>query len=147
MRFYSVLLVVIMGLFLSSCGKESSLEKIEDYIEKHNLDAESTAEGLYYVIEKPGNSEMPVFNSIVTVHYHGTLTNGEVFDSTMGKEEPSNFSLDKVIKGWQIGIPLIGKGGKIKLIVPPSLGYGSSKVGSIPSNSVLIFDVDLIDFE
>jgi FKBP-type peptidyl-prolyl cis-trans isomerase len=81
------------------------------------------------------------------VHYLGTLINGKKFDSSYDRGEASEFPLSDVIKGWQIGIPLFGRGGKGKLIVPPFLGYGSRAVGNIPANSILIFDIDLQDFK
>jgi FKBP-type peptidyl-prolyl cis-trans isomerase FkpA len=74
------------------------------------------------------------------VKYTGRLTNGSVFDSSTG----ATFALANLITGWQQGIPYIGKGGKITLYLPPSLGYGSQASGSIPANSILIFEIELI---
>jgi FKBP-type peptidyl-prolyl cis-trans isomerase len=78
----------------------------------------------------------------VKVNYSGSLTNGSVFDSGNGV----SFPLANLIIGWQQGIPLVGKSGKIILYLPPSLGYGSSAQNGIPANSIMIFTIDLLDF-
>lgn len=80
----------------------------------------------------------------VTVNYVGTLDNGTKFDSSYDRGEPATFSLNQVIKGWQEGIPGMKVGGKRRLIIPASLGYGANAVGSIPPNSTLHFDVELL---
>lgn len=120
---------------------------IEDYLAAHNLTAQSTASGLYYIIEKPGGANRPKANSTVTAFYKGYLTNGTIFDQTpytTGK--PTTFSLLNVIDGWQEGLQLIGVNGKIKLFIPSALGYGSVAKTSIPANSVLIFEIELVEF-
>jgi FKBP-type peptidyl-prolyl cis-trans isomerase FkpA len=98
--------------------------------------------GMYYYIENPGTGVSPTINSTLSVKYKGTFTNGVVFD------EPSStvsFGLSSVIIGWQIGMPLIKKGGKIKLIIPSSYAYGCSANGPIPAYSILYFEIELID--
>ena len=80
----------------------------------------------------------------VKVHYKGYLTDGSVFDETSGNAR--EFALYSVIEGWQIGIPLFGKGGKGKLFIPSDYGYGGSSTDEIPAHSVLIFDIVLSDF-
>ncbi|MCL4132880.1 UNVERIFIED_CONTAM: hypothetical protein GTU68_053231 [Idotea baltica] len=122
------------------------MEEIEKFINDNSLDALSTPTGLHYVIEQEGNGEHPTIDDVVTVHYHGYLTNGDVFDSSVERNQPISFGLRQVIQGWQEGIPLFSKGGKGKLLIPSHLGYGSQSQGGIPANSVLIFDVELIDF-
>ncbi len=129
-----------------SCGKDEpevdQRQQIRNYIADHNLQADSTASGLFYVIDEPGNSEHPTGLDVITISYTGTLLNGDVFDSN-----PSfTYRLDQLILGWREGIPLFGKGGKGTLIIPSNLGYGSQAVGSIPANSVLVFDIELFDF-
>ncbi len=134
---------------LVACKKDddyAAIDKqiIEEYIAAHNLTASSTAEGIYYVIDVAGGSTHPTPYSIVKVHYKGYLTDGTVFDQTTGTSV--EFELYSVIRGWQIGIPLFGKGGKGKLLVPSDYGYGASAYGDIPAHSVLIFDIVLSDF-
>ena len=129
-----------------SCQKDDQMDidqqKIEDYIKDNGLQADSTASGLYYIIDEPGNSEHPTLQSTITISYTGKLLNGDIFDS-----DPSfTYRLDALIKGWQEGIPLFGKGGKGTLIIPSHLGYGDQAIGSIPANSVLVFDIELFDF-
>ena len=136
-------------LIIGSCKKEvdyAAQDKkiIEDYIAAHGFTAQSTSEGVYYVVELPGSSQHPTATSTVKVHYKGYLTDGTVFDQTTGTA--SAFSLSGVIQGWQIGIPKFGKGGKGKLLIPSDLGYGSNTTGTIPAHSVLIFDIVLSDF-
>ena len=105
--------------------------------------------GLKYVILQPGTAEKADSADLVTVHYTGFLTGGKIFDSSVERDEPFKFrlKLQPVIPGWEEGIKLLGKGGKAKLIIPPALGYGAVPVGSIPPNSTLIFDVEVLDVE
>lgn len=143
-----VLVLAVFGMFLMSSCSKSVQEQINDYLIDNNLEAESTADGLYYIIEEPGGEVKPTLDNTVEVHYRGTLTNGMQFDSSYDRGETAKFELGGgLIKGWKLGIPLFGKGGKGKLIIPPSLGYGSQGNGDIPGGSVLVFDIELIDFE
>jgi FKBP-type peptidyl-prolyl cis-trans isomerase len=105
-----------------------------------------TADGLYYQIITPGTDPKPGPTDIVTAKYKGTFTDGKVFDQTTGAET-REFPLDGVIKGWTEGLQLIGKGGKIKLYVPGTLGYGAQGMGPIPPNATLEFDVEVVDFK
>jgi FKBP-type peptidyl-prolyl cis-trans isomerase FkpA len=145
-----ILAFSILIIIAASCSKDVTdygpIDKkiIEDYLTSHNLTAQSTASGLYYIIEKPGGTNHPDINSLVSASYKGYFTNDTVFDESSGK--PINFALNAVIKGWQEGLPLIGVKGKIKLLVPSALGYGSTGKGSVPPNTVIIFDVELVEF-
>lgn len=120
-------------------------QTIQKYITAHNLTAQSTPSGLHYVIVEAGNSSHPTSTSTVTVNYKGYFTDGSIFDESV-PGNPIIISLSSVIKGWQEGIQLFGKGGKGILLIPSALGYGSTANYGIPANSVLIFDVELIDF-
>lgn len=138
-----IALSILIG-FSYSCNNdqdEVDREIIEKYISDNNLNAvELDNTGLFYVIEKEGGSKHPTVSSTVKVNYIGELVNGTRFDANDGVE----FSLGGVISGWQLGIPLIGEGGAIKLLIPSALGYGSSSTGKIPEDAVLIFDVELL---
>tara|TARA_R110002096_G_scaffold45562_9_gene122268 strand:- start:1194 stop:1685 length:492 start_codon:yes stop_codon:yes gene_type:complete len=104
-----------------------------------------TYSGLQYEVLRPGTGPRPSSYSRVTVHYHGYLPNGTVFDSSVQRGQPSTFGLNQVIAGWQEGIPLMKEGAKYRFIIPPHLGYGAQ--GSPPKigpNQTLMFDVDLI---
>jgi FKBP-type peptidyl-prolyl cis-trans isomerase len=101
--------------------------------------------GLYYQILSQGSGPAPTFSSICTVRYTGKLLNGTIFDSQT--TTPVSFPLGNVIAGWQAGLSLIQKGGVIRLLIPSSLGYGCQANGSIPANSILYFDVELVDVQ
>lgn len=136
-------------LILASCEKETDYAAVDDaaiqkYLTDSNLKATKTASGLYYIIEKPGTGERPLETSMVHVYYKGYLLDGTVFDQT--KENVfARFYLNEVIKGWQEGLMLFGKGGKGKLFIPSELGYGRSSKSGIPAHSVLIFEIELLD--
>ncbi|EMJ89271.1 FKBP-type peptidyl-prolyl cis-trans isomerase [Leptospira meyeri] len=93
-----------------------------------------------------GKGEEAFSGSYVTVHYVGRLTNGTKFDSSRDRNRPFEFNLGagEVVKGWDKGVKGMRVGGKRKLIIPPELGYGSKKVGNIPPDSTLIFEVELL---
>lgn len=97
--------------------------------------------GLQYRIIEAGKGKAPKPTDQVTVNYRGTLTNGNEFDSSYERDEPTTFRLDQVIKGWTEGLQLIKEGGKIQLVIPPRLAYGSR--GPM-AHRTLIFDVELI---
>ena len=118
---------------------------ILQYISDNNLNAEPTGSGLYYVINTNGNGNVPDINSIVTVAYKGTLTDGTIFDQS--DASGLTFPLTNVIQGWQEGIPLFSEGGSGILLIPSALGYGNQAIGNIPANSVLIFEVTLINVD
>lgn len=142
---YIIGTMAILGL--TQCLKPSQFEQdddlIQDYIKNNNIQAVKHQTGLYYQIVNPGIGENPTLADSVTVHYKGFLTSGQQFDGTTAS--PATFLLGQLILGWQIGIPLVKEGGEILLVVPSSLGYGSSAVGPIPPNSVLVFNVELVD--
>jgi peptidylprolyl isomerase len=110
-------------------------------------EAQQTESGLMYIIEKEGNGTFPAKGQTVSVHYTGTLTNGEKFDSSFDKGIPLEFPVGtgRVIKGWDEGIPLASVGGKIRLIIPHWLAYGPNARPGIPANSHLIFTVELLE--
>ena len=105
----------------------------------------TTASGLQYVVTKEGTGKSPTAASTVKVHYTGKLVDGKVFDSSVERGEPIEFPLNQVIPGWTEGLQLMKEGGKATLYIPSNLGYGEQGVpGTIPANSTLIFDVELI---
>lgn len=107
-------------------------------------DVKVTASGMHYRIIKAGEGKTPTATDTVRAHYRGSLINGQEFDSSYSRNEPSEFSLDAVIPGWTEGLQLIKEGGKIELVLPPELAYGERILPQIPANSVLIFEVELI---
>lgn len=99
--------------------------------------------GLYYQIINQGSGPAPTLNSTLKVKYTGKLTNGTIFDQQIVNAQ--TFPLNGVILGWQYGLPLISKGGIIKLIIPSTYGYGCTGKGPIPGYSILYFEIELID--
>ena len=123
--------------------KESGTKFIADYL-KNNAKAKKTNSGLVYEVIKKGNGKKPAATDTVEVHYHGTLTNGVVFDSSVKRNKKISFPLNRVIKGWTEGLQLIKEGGKIKLIIPSDLAYGNAGAPpTIPGGATLIFEVEL----
>ena len=145
---YKVVLVCFLLFTLYGCNKNVDYNQIDDdlivqYISENNLDALATESGLYYIIENTGNGDFPNINSTVTVAYKGTLLDGTIFDQS--GTNGATFPLLNVIQGWQEGIPYFSEGGSGILLIPSSLGYGSQSAGSIPPNSVLIFEVSVLN--
>lgn len=147
---FAIAVFVVSSVFVS-CKKDENLSVedqfakdimiIEDYLKANNLVAEKTTEGLYYIIENAGSAQKPAVTNKVTVKYSGYFTDKAVFDSS----ESAVLPLYATIVGWQKGIPKFGKGGKGKLLIPSKLAYGtSSQPGR--ANAVLVFDIELLDF-
>lgn len=107
----------------------------------------TTASGLKYKITEQGKGVKAAAGATVTVHYTGTLTDGKKFDSSKDRNQPFTFKLGigQVIKGWDEGIALLRVGDKAILTIPSELGYGAQNAGTIPPNSTLIFEVELLD--
>ncbi len=142
----TLLIMALAITLITGCRKDSQTDKdsavIQAYLDSHpEINAKRHSSGIYYQILEPGSGGSPTLTSTVTVTYKGYLTNGEVFDGGT-----TSFRLLDVIKGWQISVPLLKKGGNGIFIIPSELGYGGNKVGNIPANSVLIFEISLLDF-
>jgi FKBP-type peptidyl-prolyl cis-trans isomerase FkpA len=154
MRKFPFLALFVLGILLNSCAKNetSGCQPVSVASEKTAMVAFCTANsinykedpsGLLYEIILPGADPAPGQNSIVSATYTGKLMNGTVFDQTA---TPVAFQLSGVIDGWKIGIPLIKKGGRIKMVIPSTLAYSCTGYGTlIPSNSPLYFDVTVTD--
>jgi len=115
-----------------------------------NKDAEgviATESGLQYIVLEEGKGEKPTATSKVKVHYHGTLIDGTVFDSSVDRGEPSSFGVNQVIKGWTEGLQLMPVGSKYKFFIPQDLAYGAfpRQGGKIKPFAPLVFEVELID--
>ncbi len=127
--------------------KQADLDEtlITNYISSNSLAATGTGSGLYYTIDSLGTGVYPTLASSVTVVYKGSLLDGKVFDESSAAG--ATFPLSSVITGWQEGIPKYKAGGRGKLLIPSGLGYGNQSVGTIPVNSVLLFDIHLISVQ
>ncbi len=106
-----------------------------------------TESGLQYEVIKMGKGKKPAVTDRVQVHYHGTLIDGTVFDSSVERGEPTSFGLNQVIAGWTEGLQLMPVGSKFRFYIPQELGYGERQAGAIPPYSVLIFEVELLKIE
>ena len=126
----------------------ANLKAGEDFLEqnKKREGVMTTASGLQYEVLSEGSGAKPKATDKVKCHYHGTLINGSIFDSSVQRGQPATFPLNMVIKGWTEALQLMSVGSKYRLFLHPSLAYGERQTGSvIGPNSTLIFDVELLD--
>ena len=124
---------------------EANLKAGNDFLEanKQKPGVVALPSGLQYEIITEGTGAKPTATSSVTCHYHGTLIDGTVFDSSIERGSTATFGLNEVIAGWTEGLQLMSVGEKYKFYVPANLGYGANARGKIPANAVLIFEVEL----
>ena len=126
----------------------ANLQAGEAFLEKNKKEpgVVTLPSGLQYLVLNDGVGPKPSVFSNVTCHYHGTLIDGVVFDSSVNRGEPATFPLNMVIQGWTEGLQLMPKGSKWRFFIPAHLGYGDRQVSAtIGPNSTLIFDVELLD--
>jgi FKBP-type peptidyl-prolyl cis-trans isomerase FklB len=127
----------------------ANLKAGQDFLEANKSKAGVVAlpSGLQYEVLTEGTGNKPLATNKVTCHYHGTLIDGTVFDSSVNRGQPATFPLNAVIKGWTEGLQLMPTGSKWRFFIPADLGYGDRQVSAqIGPNSTLIFDVELISF-
>ncbi len=129
-----------------SAEAEKQLAAGNEYLAKNKAKpgVTVTASGLQYEVLKSGDGPKPKESNTVKVHYHGTLIDGTVFDSSVERNEPIEFPVTGVIPGWVEALQLMSVGDKWKLTIPPAIAYGARAKGNIPANSVLIFEVELL---
>jgi len=147
----TVIVLFATSLVLFSCKKDDEAAKqaeideqiILDYLAEKEIDAQRHESGLYYLILREGSGVQPSDFSSVEVYYKGYFPSGNIFDQTT--QGSLVLFLPDMIRGWQIGIPLLKKGGKGLFLIPSGLGYGKNGSFLIPPNKVLIFEVDLVD--
>lgn len=130
---------------------ETDIKLIEAYVEKNKIEAKRTDEGLFYVIEEAGAGDAFRLVDTLRIQYKANFLKDGIqplfFDSTASTDPvlATTFVLNTGIEGWQRGIPMIRKGGKIRLIVPSKMAYQNRVVSKLPINSILDFDIKLID--
>jgi FKBP-type peptidyl-prolyl cis-trans isomerase FkpA len=154
---YHIVLLIVGFALLGACKKQHPESqalideaRIKAYLTANHIQAIRDSSGLYYYIQNEGDSvNRPGLGSTITVNYMGTLLNGTVFTSTVNANDstttPLTFPLANTVPGWQIGLPKITKGGSMLLIIPAALGYGNKPQGDIPANSVLIYQIELLE--
>jgi len=153
MKYVVLVIVIAIAVFYltrSANNKKAAVENIaigNDFLAKNKIleNITETASGLQYQVLNQGEgTEHPSANSKVKVHYHGSLLDGTVFDSSVDRGEPISFGLNQVISGWTEGVQLMVVGDKFKFYIPSALGYGNSAAGKIKPGSLLIFEVELL---
>ena len=128
---------------------DANLREGLDFLERNGRRPEvvTLPSGLQYEVITQGEGEKPTARSSVTCHYHGTLIDGTVFDSSVSRGQPATFPLYAVIKGWTEGLQLMAVGSKWRFFIPPGLAYGDRQAGAkIGPNSTLVFEVELLSF-
>jgi FKBP-type peptidyl-prolyl cis-trans isomerase FklB len=126
---------------------DAAVSKGKEFLEKNGKreGVTTTASGLQYEVMKMGTGDKPAATDEVTVHYHGTLTDGKVFDSSVERGDPATFPLNGVIKGWTEALQLMPVGSKFKIFLPGDLAYGAQGAGEmIGPHETLIFEVELL---
>jgi peptidylprolyl isomerase len=150
---YVLIVIAVMALwyvaqqFMNSGKARENIQLGQEFLDKNSLTdgVLSTSSGLQYkVLQKGSGSTHPAATDRVKVHYHGTLIDGTVFDSSVDRGEPITFGLNQVIPGWTEGLQLMVEGEKTRLFIPSKLAYGNRATGKIKPGSTLIFDVELI---
>jgi peptidylprolyl isomerase len=147
---FIVLAVVVVGYLAYSTMQNKKVaaknkQDGEQFLQQNGAKdgVQTTSSGLQYQRLTQGTGVThPKAHSKVTVHYHGTLTDGTIFDSSVDRGEPITFGLNQVIPGWTEGVQLMVEGEKTRFFIPSNLGYGDRSAGKIPPGSVLIFDVE-----
>ena len=146
-----MLAVCVIGyLILQILGSGKAKDNIklgEQFLSQNKSEdgVQTTQSGLQYKVLQPGTGTThPSARDRVKVHYHGTLIDGTVFDSSVDRGEPITFGLNQVIPGWTEGLQLMVEGEKTRLFIPSELAYGNRAAGKIKPGSTLIFDVELI---
>ncbi|MBD1559733.1 FKBP-type peptidyl-prolyl cis-trans isomerase [Vibrio sp. S9_S30] len=131
-------------------ASEANFEQGQNFLMQNEQRAgvKTTESGLQYEVITRGNGgSHPTITSQVKVHYHGTLLDGTVFDSSVDRGEPISFPLNKVILGWQEGVQLMVVGDKFRFYIPSNLAYGKDGSGPIPPAATLIFEVELLGID
>ena len=149
----AAVVLAILYFVKSSSNKKAAAENIaiaEAFLTKNKAEEGivETASGLQYqILQKGEGNTHPTASSKVKVHYHGTLLDGSVFDSSVERNEPISFPLNGVISGWTEGVQLMVVGDKFKFFIPSKLGYGNRAAGKITPGSLLIFEVELLEIQ
>lgn len=152
MKFFIVVVIVLVVFLIFRNHQNKALAQENIQLGEQFLASNKSVEGVietesglqYQVLKSGEGTEHPTASSKVSVHYHGTLLDGTMFDSSVVRGKPLSFGLSQVIKGWTEGVQLMTVGDKFKFFIPANLGYGYSATGKILPGSLLIFEVELL---
>jgi FKBP-type peptidyl-prolyl cis-trans isomerase FkpA len=139
----------VLSLLLNSCGATYSEEDklqfnqtIKKYLQKKGVPCEQSDSGLFYHIEREGEGEYLRFQDVVSFKYKGYFLDGNIFDES---KAPVQFKVSQLIGGWKETMLMLKPGGKAFIVVPPQLGYGDKSLADIPPNSVLVFELEVLE--
>tara|TARA_B100000925_G_scaffold173106_1_gene130420 strand:+ start:1343 stop:1786 length:444 start_codon:yes stop_codon:yes gene_type:complete len=144
------LLCLLLILILGACSTYSDEDlkgfdkTIREWIRQQNIQYKSTDSGLYYYFENKGQGQKIKYTDSVTVQFKGTLLDSTIFEI---EKAPVTFAVNEVIIAWKEVLLMSERNAKIKIIVPPQLGYGNHKLDKIPQNSILLYEIEIIDIK
>jgi FKBP-type peptidyl-prolyl cis-trans isomerase FkpA len=154
-----ILFIAVLVFSLAGCSKDdcsydecgvvapaAEIQSVQSYLSSNSISATQHCSGMFYIIDQQGSGEKATACGGITLHYEGKLTNGNVFDSTK-VNDPAAFVLTKTVPGFKNALIQLKAGGKMRIFIPPSLGFGNVQSGTIPPNSILIFSVELLGVE
>lgn len=155
MKFVVIVLIALVILFLVRNANNKAAAEVNISVGNAFLEENKKVEGVvetesglqYLVLHRGEGEQKPSASSKVKVHYHGTLIDGTVFDSSVDRGQPLSFGLNQVIKGWTEGVQLMNVGDKFRFFIPSKLGYGNRAAGKITPGSLLIFEVELLEIQ
>ena len=148
---FPIYLLLVWMIFSCKTYSESDIKKFDEeitsFIKNKEWNMQKLESGLYYEIIVPGDTSATIkLTDNVTFGYKGSFINGESFQ-TVRTSQPVTFQARTLIAGWQDALSLIGNKGKIRIILPPHLGYGAKETGVIPANSILVYELEVVDVE
>jgi FKBP-type peptidyl-prolyl cis-trans isomerase FkpA len=148
MKLIQTLTIGLIVLLSSGCSTYSDNElsdfdtEITKYLDDKDIKCERSESGLYFKIIEEGEGELIQFRDHVTFTYKGELINGDIFDN---QKDPVEFAVDDLIGAWKEIMLQVKQGSKVYLVAPPQLGYGSRKLDDIPANSILIYEMEILE--
>ncbi|NVK65078.1 MAG: FKBP-type peptidyl-prolyl cis-trans isomerase [Flavobacteriales bacterium] len=148
MKYLKFLLIILPAALFFSCDSYSDEElnafdaKIEKYLKRKNIECKKSASGLYYKILEEGEGDFIQFTDKVMVTYKGSFLSGETFDE---QTEPIELKVSEQINAWKEIMLQLKKGSKAYMIAPPQLGYGGYEIEKVPPNSILVFELEVVD--